>query len=200
MQNNRTSINKIEPTKSLSRDLEVIRIYLIGYMGVGKTTIGKKLAQFFDIGFIDLDKFIESKYHKTVPELFAERGESAFRLIEQKSLAEVSDIENVVISTGGGTPCFFDNVALMNQSGITVYIQAEPEELAARLQASKTVRPIIAEQQKDELISFITNHLSEREKFYNQAQIVYETNRLITKKDIHITVNGIAEVIKKLQK
>lgn len=200
MLNNRTSINKTEPTNSPSGNLGVIRIYLVGYMGVGKTTVGKKLAQFFDIGFIDLDKFIESKYHKTVPELFSERGESAFRLIEQKSLMEVSDIENVVISTGGGTPCFFDNIALMNQSGITVYIQAEPEELAARLRASKTVRPIIAEKQKDELISFITSHLSERETFYNQAHIVYETNRLITKKDIHITVNGIAEEIKKLQK
>jgi len=83
-------------------------------MGVGKTTVGKKLAKLLDIGFVDLDKFIESKYHKTVPELFAERGEREFRLIEQKSLIEVSEIEDVVVSTGGGTPCFFENIRLMN--------------------------------------------------------------------------------------
>ena len=176
------------------------RVYLIGYMGVGKTTIGKKLAQALGANFIDLDKFIESRYRKTVSKLFSERGEEAFRLLEQKSLREISEIENVVISTGGGTPCFFDSIKLMNQTGITVYIQAEPEELAARLGASKTVRPIIAEKPKDELVSFITNHLSEREKFYSQAQIVYKTNHLITKNDIHITVNGIANKIKKLQK
>ena len=167
-------------------------------MGVGKTTIGKKLAKFFDINFIDLDKFIESKYHKTVPELFAERGESEFRSIEQKSLKEVSEIENIVISTGGGTPCFFDNIEIMNRTGITVYIQAEPEELAARLRASKTVRPLVSGKAKDELVPFITHHLSEREKFYKQAKIVYETDHLVTKEDVHLTVNGIAQEIKRV--
>lgn len=197
---NNITIDNAYSNKSPLGDKGVVRIYLIGYMGVGKTTIGKKLAKFFDIGFIDLDKFIESKYHKTVPELFAERGESEFRLIEQKSLLEVSEIENVVISTGGGTPCFFNNVRVMNQTGITVYIQAEPEELAARLRASKTVRPIVSGKAKDELTPFITNHLSEREKFYNQAKVVYKTDHLVTKEDVHLTVNGIAQEIKKLQK
>lgn len=176
----------------------MIRIYLIGYMGVGKTTVGKKLARLLDISFIDLDRFIESKYHKTVAELFAERGETEFRLIEQKSLGEVSEIENVVISTGGGAPCFFDNMEWMNRTGITVYIQATPEELAARLRASKTVRPLVAGKPHHELIPFITNHLSEREKFYNQAKIVYKTDHLITKKDVHLTVEGIAREIKYL--
>ena len=147
-----------------------------------------------------MDKFIESKYYKTVPELFIERGESEFRLIEQKTLKEVSEIENVVISTGGGTPCFFDNVELMNQTGITVYIQAEPEELAARLRTSKTVRPIVSGKAKEELYSFISNHLSERERFYTQAQIIYKTNHLVTKEDVHLTVDEIVSEIKKLQK
>ncbi|OPZ32235.1 MAG: Shikimate kinase [Bacteroidetes bacterium ADurb.BinA174] len=197
MQNSNINISNKQPAKSL---LEGGRIYLIGYMGVGKTTVGKKLAKLLDIGFIDLDKFIESKYYKTVPELFIERGESEFRLIEQKTLKEVSEIENVVISTGGGTPCFFDNVELMNQTGITVYIQAEPEELAARLRTSKTVRPIVSGKAKEELYSFISNHLSERERFYTQAQIIYKTNHLVTKEDVHLTVDEIVSEIKKLQK
>ena len=176
------------------------RIYLIGYMGVGKTTVGKKLAKLLNIGFIDLDKFIESKYHKTVPALFTERGEKEFRLIEQKSLAEVSEIENVVISTGGGSPCFFDNMRLMNQTGITVYIQATPQELAARLNASKNVRPIVAGKSMEELIPFIATHLSEREKFYNQANIIYKTDHLITKQEVHLTVEGIAHKIAEINR
>lgn len=178
----------------------MVRIYLIGYMGAGKTTVGKKLAKSFDIGFIDLDKFIESKYHKTVPEIFAEWGESEFRLIEQKSLKEVSEIENVVISTGGGAPCFFDNIGLMNRTGITVYIHAEPEELAARLRASKTVRPMVSGKSGEELTPFIASHLLEREKFYKQAQIVCKTDHLITRGDVYLTVDRIANEIKKLQK
>lgn len=169
-------------------------------MGVGKTTIGKKLAKLFHVSFIDLDKLIESKYRKTVPELFVEYGESGFRQLEQKSLSEVSEIEDVVISTGGGTPCFFDNMQRMNRAGITVYIHADPVELAARLCASKTVRPIVSGKSREELVPFITNHLSEREKFYNQARIIYKTDYLITKEHVHLTVDGIAQEIKKLQR
>lgn len=176
------------------------RVFLIGYMGVGKTTVGKKLAKLLNKNFIDLDKFIESKYHKSIAELFAEKGENEFRQIEQKALVEVAQIENVIISTGGGAPCFFNNMELMNQSGITVYIHAQPEELAARLRASKNVRPLIAEKSPEELIPFITNHLSERERFYNQAKIIYKTIYMITKKEIYITVEGIAHEINKLQK
>lgn len=166
-------------------------------MGVGKTTVGKKLAKLLGIGFIDLDKFIESKYRKTVPELFTERGESEFRLIEQKSLIEVSEIEDVVISTGGGTPCFFENIRLMNQTGTTVYIHAEPEELATRLRASKIVRPIVSGKTEKDLTLFIARHLKERERFYNQAQVVYKTDHLVTKEDVHLTVDRIANEIKK---
>lgn len=175
------------------------RIYLIGYMGVGKTTIGKELSKLHDLSFIDLDKFIENKYHKTVPQLFAEKGEDVFRELERKCLLEVSDIEDVVVSTGGGTPCFFDNMAIMNETGISVYIQATPLELVSRLQASKNVRPIVSEKNAEELLPFITRHLSERDYFYNQAHIIFPTNRLITKKHISVTVIGISNEIKKLQ-
>lgn len=175
------------------------RIYLIGYMGVGKTTVGKKLAAYLGVNFIDLDKFIEAKYHRTIPEIFDERGEQGFRQIERQSLKEVSEIEDVVVSTGGGAPCFFDNMEIMNNSGVSVYISAKPEELASRLIASKNVRPIIAGMSIDELIPFITKHLDEREYYYNQSKIVYESDFLLTKEEIYLTVEGIARELKKYQ-
>jgi len=112
-------------------------------MGSGKTTVGKLLARSLSLEFIDLDAYIENKYRKTISALFAGKGEEEFRKIESQALHEVAQFEDVVISTGGGAPCYLDNMALMNQAGTTVYIKADPEELAARLQVSKTVRPLI---------------------------------------------------------
>lgn len=177
----------------------MVRVYLIGYMGVGKTTVGKKLAKLLNKNFIDLDRYIESKYHQTIGEIFAEKGEKEFRLVEEKALREVSQIEDVVVSTGGGAPCFFNNMEVMNRTGITVYIHAEPEELASRLVASKNVRPIIAGKSFDELVPFIAGHLSDRKRFYNQARIIYKTDYLITKEEVHVTVEGIAREIENLK-
>lgn len=176
------------------------RVFLIGYMGSGKTTVGKRLAISLSLSFIDLDDFIQNKYRKTIAELFTEIGEEEFRKIESRALREVSEIEDVVISTGGGAPCFFDNMKIMNNAGITLYIEAEPEELAARLLASKTVRPLIAGKSEDELIPFIKKHLSQRERYYKSAQIIYHTDKMITKEDINLTIEGIEERLKnKLQ-
>ncbi len=169
------------------------RIFLIGYMGCGKSTIGKRLAQLLSLSFIDLDAHIQSKYHKTIAELFAEKGEEQFRNIERQVLLEVADFEDVLVSTGGGAPCFFDNMEVMNRAGVTVYIQAEPEELAARLLASKTVRPILSSKKPEELVPFIREHLTERERYYNKAAIIFRTDHMITKEEIHLTVHAIAE-------
>lgn len=174
------------------------RIFLIGYMGSGKTTIGKKLAKYLSLSFIDLDDFIQNKYRKSIAEIFNEVGEKGFREIECKALAEVSEIEDVVISTGGGAPCFYNNMNIMNQAGVTIYIEAEPEELACRLLASKTVRPLIVGKSKEELIPFITKHLSQRECYYKSAQIIYHTDKMITKDEIHLTVEGIVERLKNI--
>ena len=90
------------------------RIFLIGYMGAGKTTVGRKLAKELDLSFIDLDLYIEGRYHRSIRQLFTERGEEGFRDIERRLLHEVAAFEDVLVSTGGGTPCFFDNMAFMN--------------------------------------------------------------------------------------
>lgn len=169
------------------------RVFIVGYMGSGKTTVGRKLAKLLSLSFIDLDAYIESKFLKTIAEIFAEKGEDEFRKIERKALIDVSQIEDVIISTGGGTPCFFDNMNLMNKAGTTGYLEAKPEELAARLLASKTVRPLIVGKSMDELIPFITKHLTVRERYYMDAKIIYHTDKMITKEEVYITVNGIVK-------
>jgi len=146
------------------------RIFLIGYMGSGKTTVGKLLAARLGYSFIDMDVHIEEKLFKSVSQIFAEFGEDKFRLLEQQSLHEVADFDHVVISTGGGAPCFFDNMDYMNERGMTVYLKLSPEELAERLESSHAnKRPLLAERKGEKLKQFISEALAKREPFYSQA-------------------------------
>ena len=108
------------------------RIFLTGYMGSGKTTLGRALAAEMGIPFIDLDHYIEKRYCKTIAQLFAEKGEEGFREVERRMLHEVGEFEDVIISTGGGTPCFFDNIEYMNAQGTTVYLDVPVERLHIR--------------------------------------------------------------------
>lgn len=125
------------------------RIFLIGYMGAGKTTLGRALAKELDIQFIDLDSYIEERLCKSVSQIFAENGEEGFRDIERRMLHEVGDFENVVISTGGGTPCFFDNIEYMNRQGATVFLDVPVERLFIRLKIARKKRPLIMEKNDD---------------------------------------------------
>ena len=108
------------------------RIFLVGYMGAGKTTLGRALANELGIPFIDLDNYIEKRYCKTISQIFAEKGEEEFRNIERRMLHEVGEFEDVIISTGGGTPCFFDNIEYMNGQGTTVFLDVPVERLFIR--------------------------------------------------------------------
>lgn len=147
------------------------RIFLIGYMGSGKTSMGKLLAENLQFTYIDMDAHIEKKYHRTVTDIFTQMGESKFREIERDCLHETADFENVVISTGGGTPCFFDNMEYMNTKGITVYLKLTPEQLVVRLENSrKGKRPLLADRKGNDLLKFIEQGLNAREPFYNRAQ------------------------------
>jgi len=146
------------------------RIFLIGYMGSGKTTVGKLLAEALGYSFVDMDTYIEEKQFKTVTQIFAEKGEDEFRLLEQNCLYEVSQFENVVISTGGGTPCFFDNMDFMNKQGITIYLHYTPSELASRLLASHAnKRPLLAYRKGEEISQFVAEGLAKREYYYKKA-------------------------------
>ena len=112
-------------------------IILIGYMGSGKTTVGRQLALALGRTFYDLDWYIEMRYHRTVAQLFAERGEEGFREIERNMLHEAAEFEDIVLSCGGGTPCFFDNMDYIRSVGESVYLKATPEVLAQHLKMRK---------------------------------------------------------------
>ena len=171
------------------------RVFLVGYMGVGKTTIGKILSKELDVEFIDLDKYIENRYRKTIQEIFAQKGEAKFRIIEREMLREVATFQDVLISTGGGTPCFFNNMDVMNQLGVTVFIKASVDQLMSRLLASKNVRPIIHNKTPEELKEFVTKHLAEREVYYSKAKLTYPTEQLESKGQIDETIKGIKEML-----
>ena len=154
------------------------RIMLIGFMAAGKTTLGKALAQDLGLQFIDLDHYIENRYHCTVSQLFAERGEEAFRHIERNMLHEVAEFEDVVISTGGGTPCFFDNMDYMNAQGTTVFLKASVDVIHTRLTIARVQRPLVANKSADELRQYITEMLERRNPYYSQAQHTFCADRL----------------------
>lgn len=154
----------------------MIRIILIGYMGAGKTTVGKALAQELGITFYDLDWYISSRMRKTIAQIFEERGEDGFRQIERNMLHEVAEFENVIISCGGGTPCFFDNIDYMNQQAPVVYLKAEPDVLYKHLAMSKNDRPLLRGKSKEELITFIHEQLEKRNPFYTKARYTLDVS------------------------
>lgn len=164
-------------------------------MGAGKTTAGRELAKALDLEFVDLDHFIQTRYQKTVSQLFDEVGEAEFRNIEAKVLKEVGEFENVVISTGGGTPCFFDNMDYMNRTGRTIYLKASPEALAKRLNTCKEKRPLIKDKNEEELYIFILDTLKKREPFYTKAQIIFETQELVSREDAAGYVQQLVNIL-----
>ena len=163
----------------------MIRIFLTGYMGAGKTTLGKAFARALNVPFVDLDWYIEERFHKSIRELFTERGEASFRELERNMLHEVAEFEDVIVSTGGGTPCFFDNMEFMNGAGQTVYLKVSVEELAKRLELCKSTRPILKGRSGDELKAFIAESLEKREPFYSKASIVFDAEEMMTDQDVY---------------
>lgn len=157
-----------------------MKIFLIGYMGSGKTTAGKKLAAMLDYTFIDLDAMIENETDHTIVEWFSQ-GEARFREIETLVLKQTGDFKNAVISTGGGTPCFHENMAWMKENGLTVYLKLAPGSLFHRLAASKEKRPLLAGKSDLELMEFITESLKEREYYYSQAHYIVKGENLDVK-------------------
>lgn len=153
-------------------------IFLVGYMGSGKSTIGKKLANKLNYDFLDTDQTIEDITDKSVSQIFNDEGEAAFRQLERSLIISMSGRKNMVVSTGGGAPCFFDNMAMMNKSGYTVYIKLHPDSLAKRIIASHTERPLLKRIPIDDLPAYISYHLKEREPFYSKARITIKGESL----------------------
>ena len=155
-----------------------MRIYLIGYMGCGKTTLGKKLAAALKLSFIDLDTFLEEKYFRTIPQIFAEEGEAGFRLKEQKVLHEVASFDNIIVATGGGAPCFFNNMELMNNTGYCIFLDIDTSTLVKRLINAKTERPIIKGKSADELHHFIEEMMLKRRPYYEKAKYILKDSEI----------------------
>lgn len=172
------------------------RIFLTGYMGAGKTTLGKAFARELHLTFIDLDWYIEERFHQTISQLFAERGEEGFRQLERNMLHEAGEFEDVVISTGGGTPCFFDNMEYMNNQGSTVFLEVAPDILFRRLRIATQQRPILRGKSDDELRSFIGEALAKRLPYYTQARYRFNGSRLEDRKQIAASVTQLRQLLR----
>ncbi len=155
-----------------------MRIFLVGFMGAGKTTNGRKLANYLNLDFIDLDSYIEQKHKASISFIFDLLGEEGFRFIEHRAILEILQGDNYVLSSGGGSPCFFDNMKMFYDSGITVYLKMPPQSLWYRLINAKKKRPLIRNLSKDELLAYIEKELQWREKFYKQAHITVDAHSL----------------------
>ena len=150
-----------------------MKVFLLGFMGCGKSTKAKQLAQKLNCPVIDLDFEMEKKSSKSVADYFAEFGEAKFRQFETETLKDFPYPENCVVATGGGLPCFFDNIDWMRANGKTVYLEMKPAQLVSRLQ-NREKRPLIKEMNDQELLIFIEGKLQERNKFYLQAEIIVD--------------------------
>ena len=171
------------------------RIILVGYMGSGKTTVGRQLAMALGLSFYDLDWYIEMRYRRSVAQIFRESGEEGFRQLERNMLHEVAEFENIVLSCGGGTPCFFDNMSYMNSLAETVYLKARPDVLAAHLRMGKVVRPLIQGKNEEELLAYIEDSLRQREPYYSQARHTLDVSLLDNYDKVQTSVRLLRELL-----
>jgi len=154
-------------------------IFLIGFMGSGKTTIGRHLSGLIDFDFVDTDHFIEMQQGSTISELFTQHGEDVFREMERNILLEILKLEYVVVSTGGGLPCHGNNMDVMLAGGRVAYLKTSPQALCRRLLHSNNERPLIRGKTEKELQQYIVAELAEREPFYNRAHIKIQTENFL---------------------
>lgn len=147
------------------------KVYLVGFMGAGKSTVGKKLGELLGYKTLDLDDAFEKKYKITIKSFFQKYDETLFRILESRILDTTFDMDNVIISSGGGTPCFHNNINKMNTNGITVYLKMSVPSLVDRLQHAKRPRPLLPDKKSYSLKEFTTIKLKERSPDYERAHI-----------------------------
>ena len=147
-------------------------IFLIGFMGSGKTTLGKRLARRISYEFMDMDKVLEEKEGMSVSEIFRQKGEAYFREQESALLQQLDAGKNTVVATGGGAPCFGNNIEIINQKGVSVYLKMQVASLVCRLENAHAIRPLVQDLRSEELRDYIEKKLLEREPYYSQAHCI----------------------------
>ncbi len=162
-----------------------MKIFIVGFMGSGKTSCGKKISRKLNLKFYDLDEYVETNEEKTISEIFETFGESYFRRIEQKYLRQLFKKENIVVATGGGTPCYFSNMDEINENGISIYLKMSNKALFSRLADSAEKRPLLKNMDEQLLVEFIENTMDKRKKYYDKASIVIEA--------LSININDLCE-------
>jgi shikimate kinase len=173
----------------------MVRVFLMGFMGAGKTTLGKALARDLGVSFVDLDQYIEARFMKSVSQIFALKGEQGFREIESRMLREVGEFDDVVVSCGGSTPLIGDNMDFMLQHGQTVYLKCDNETLLNRLKVARAQRPLIASKTDQELAQFIESETKRREPGYLKAEYVCPGDRLESRDQISETVEYLEKLL-----
>ena len=165
-----------------------MRVYLVGYMGSGKSKNGKRIANKLGFDFYDIDVLFETKYQLSINDFFIKYGENLFRKIETEVLLSTKDFNNSVIATGGGTACFNENMEFINKNGTSIYFELSSKSLYNRLKESKKKRPLLVDYNEDELLKRIESQLKEREAFYKQAHY--------TIKGENLDVNEVVELLR----
>lgn len=154
------------------------RIYIVGYMGAGKTTAARRLAQRMGWEVVDTDALFEEKYKISVNDFFNKYDEPLYRKLESEVLKATESLDHVVVSTGGGTACFFDNMDWMNQHGLTVFLRISPQAAVDRVIHSRHKRPLVEGKSEEELTEFVNQHYASRLPFYEQANIIVKSEDL----------------------
>ena len=173
-------------------------VFLIGYMGCGKTTLGEVLARQMDVRYLDLDDYIEQQHGMSIVDIFADIGENGFRNLETEALREVAVMTDVIVGCGGGTPCHGDNMALMNEAGTTVWLTTSPERITARLLLpdQKRKRPKIARLPDDAVFSLVERELAHRTPYYSQAHIQFDSTDIETAEETERTASRLAALLR----
>lgn len=164
-------------------------------MACGKTTLARALARSLGREFIDLDLYIEQRFHARISEIFATRGEEEFRRMEAAMLREAGAMLNVVVACGGGTPCFHDNAAWMLENGSVVFLDTTEECIVRRLAINRSRRPLMADKSEEELREAVARGLSARRPFYEQCHIRYPGDRLENRAQIAETVAALTPLL-----
>lgn len=152
-----------------------MRLYLIGYMGCGKSTIGRKIARFAHLRFVDTDSMVEQREQASVADVITFQGEEYFRSVERSVLESTADEDNVIVSTGGGLPIFGDNMQKISELGLSIYLRRTPKNIMSRLSPyGRQKRPKFRGLNDEELLAFMTTHMAEREPIYSKADVVID--------------------------